>query len=59
VMELLGRANWYMPQWLNRIVPTLGVEVDVELPEHPVEPPDDSGMDGDRPFVSVAAHRSD
>ncbi|MGD0391986.1 MAG: MMPL family transporter [Acidimicrobiales bacterium] len=40
VMELLGRANWYMPRWLDRIVPTLGVEVDVDLPdrsgEHPV-----------------------
>ncbi len=30
VMELLGRANWYMPAWLDRIVPTLGVEVDTE-----------------------------
>ena len=32
VMELLGRANWWMPPWLDRIVPTLGVEVDVALP---------------------------
>jgi RND superfamily putative drug exporter len=30
VMELLGRANWYMPRWLDRVVPTLGVEVAVE-----------------------------
>ncbi|HVC69444.1 MAG TPA: MMPL family transporter [Acidimicrobiales bacterium] len=30
VMELLGRAHWYMPRWLDRVVPTLGVEVDVE-----------------------------
>jgi putative drug exporter of the RND superfamily len=30
VMELLGRANWYMPRWLDRMVPRLGVEVDVE-----------------------------
>jgi RND superfamily putative drug exporter len=30
VMEVLGRANWYMPRWLDRIVPHLGVEVDVE-----------------------------
>jgi RND superfamily putative drug exporter len=34
VMELLGRANWYMPRWVDRVVPTLGVEVDVE--EQPV-----------------------
>ncbi|MGH9080241.1 MAG: MMPL family transporter, partial [Acidimicrobiales bacterium] len=30
VMEVLGRANWYMPRWLDRIVPRLGVEVDVD-----------------------------
>jgi RND superfamily putative drug exporter len=29
VMELLGRANWWMPRWLDRAVPHLGVEVDV------------------------------
>jgi RND superfamily putative drug exporter len=27
VMQLLGRANWWMPAWLDRILPTLGVEV--------------------------------
>ena len=30
VMELLGKANWYMPRWLDRVVPILGVEVDVQ-----------------------------
>jgi len=46
VMELLGRANWYMPRWLDRVVPTLGVEVDVDGPvvdgrvaERPAEAP--------------------
>ena len=29
VMELLGDANWYFPRWLDRIIPRLGVEVDV------------------------------
>ncbi len=29
VMELLGRANWWIPSWLDRVVPRLGVEVDV------------------------------
>jgi RND superfamily putative drug exporter len=32
-MELLGRANWWMPSWLDRIVPRLGVEVDVSTPD--------------------------
>jgi RND superfamily putative drug exporter len=31
VMELLGRSNWYMPRWLDKIVPNLGVEVDVDV----------------------------
>jgi len=30
VMELLGDANWWMPAWLDRVVPNLGAEVDVE-----------------------------
>jgi RND superfamily putative drug exporter len=35
IMELLGRANWWMPAWLDRIVPKLGVEVDVTPPRVP------------------------
>jgi RND superfamily putative drug exporter len=33
VMQLLGRANWWMPTWLDRVVPTLGVEVEVQPPK--------------------------
>ena len=33
IMELLGPANWWMPRWLDRIVPRLGVEVDVTPPD--------------------------
>jgi len=29
-MELLGNANWWLPRWLERIVPRLSVEVDTE-----------------------------
>jgi RND superfamily putative drug exporter len=25
-MELLGRANWWLPRWLDRVVPTISVE---------------------------------
>jgi RND superfamily putative drug exporter len=35
VMEILGRANWWMPRRLDRVVPTLGAEVDVE---HAIQP---------------------
>jgi RND superfamily putative drug exporter len=36
-MELLGKANWWFPQWLDRRVPTLSVEVD-SAPEPAPEP---------------------
>jgi RND superfamily putative drug exporter len=30
IMELIGDANWWMPSWLDRVVPNLGIEVDVD-----------------------------
>ncbi len=33
VMEILGRTNWYMPRWLDKVVPNLGVEVDAQPPD--------------------------
>jgi RND superfamily putative drug exporter len=27
-MELLGRANWWLPRWLDRLIPTLRVEAE-------------------------------
>jgi RND superfamily putative drug exporter len=35
VMELLGNANWWMPAWLDRLVPSLGVEAEVPVPTPP------------------------
>jgi len=47
VMELLGRANWFMPRWLDKIVPSLGVEVEVRPPGQlagtSVSPPHEEG----------------
>ena len=31
-MELLGERNWWMPRWLDRIIPNLRVEGDLEMP---------------------------
>ena len=31
-MELLGRLNWWMPAWLDRLVPKLNVEGPVYSP---------------------------
>lgn len=30
-MELLGDRNWWIPRWLNRIIPTINVEGPVEI----------------------------
>ena len=39
-MELLGKANWWFPKWLDRIVPKLDVEGEIEpiVPEREPEP---------------------
>jgi putative drug exporter of the RND superfamily len=34
-MELLGNANWWLPRWLDRVVP----RVSVESPPEPAQPP--------------------
>jgi putative drug exporter of the RND superfamily len=31
-MELLGDRNWWLPRWLNRLLPDLDVEGHVEPP---------------------------
>ncbi len=31
-MELLGRANWWLPTWLDRILPVVHVDMQVERP---------------------------
>ncbi len=33
VMVLLGKTNWYLPSWLDRFLPRLGMESEDELPE--------------------------
>jgi RND superfamily putative drug exporter len=46
-MELLGSANWWLPRWLDRILPDVHIEaVDDELPlDPPSEPGEGSGGD--------------
>ena len=36
-MELLGARNWWLPRWLDRILPNLNVEGSLELSETPDE----------------------
>jgi RND superfamily putative drug exporter len=47
-MELAGKANWWLPKWLDRILPNLHVdepEPDDEVPE----PDDHVSTDATRP----------
>ena len=37
-MELLGKANWWLPKWLDRILPTINVEGET-LGDDELEPP--------------------
>ena len=41
VMQLLGRANWWLPAWLDRVLPRVQVEGadDHEEPARVEEPP--------------------
>jgi RND superfamily putative drug exporter len=47
VMHLLGRANWWMPRWLGRVLPELHVEGQPErhLPVPP-EPDPEAALAG-------------
>ncbi|HWE69019.1 MAG TPA: MMPL family transporter, partial [Acidimicrobiales bacterium] len=35
IMELIGDANWWMPSWLDKVVPKLGIEVDTDPSSQP------------------------
>jgi len=37
-MSLLGRANWWLPRWLNRILPHLDLEGSTSVPEASPQP---------------------
>jgi RND superfamily putative drug exporter len=46
-MSLLGRANWWLPGWLDRILPHLDLE---STPSRPAPAP---GSDPERELVLV------
>ena len=37
-MKLLGDWNWWLPGWLDRLLPNLDIEGDTGLPEPELEP---------------------
>jgi putative drug exporter of the RND superfamily len=40
LMELLGETNWWLPKWLNRLLPEIKVEGGIDAP---IAPPDVEG----------------
>jgi RND superfamily putative drug exporter len=48
-MELLGKANWWLPRWLGALLPTVNVEGESSIP-----PPPPAGV-GERAPVSDGA----
>jgi RND superfamily putative drug exporter len=52
-MTLMGKANWWLPGWLDRLLPHISLESDPVAP-HPVVVPAQAGNDGpDAPFRDV------
>lgn len=57
-MELLGRKNWWMPKWLDRVLPKISVEGtshddQTTVPEVSQEPDDIARPGTEREPVSV------
>ena len=47
LMTIIGKPNWYLPEWLNRILPKIHVETEEEAAE--IEDPlDEQTPVGDR-----------
>ena len=45
-MKLMGDANWWLPGWLDRILPTIDIEGESGLPERELEVADEPAPDG-------------
>jgi RND superfamily putative drug exporter len=52
IMQLLGQANWWIPAWLNRILPRLDVTAAATSP-----PASTSGVSGARTSSTMADRR--
>jgi RND superfamily putative drug exporter len=48
-MELLGNANWWLPRWLDRLVPRISVEAPPEFEPRPAAPATPSPTPAARP----------
>jgi putative drug exporter of the RND superfamily len=50
-MKLMGDANWWLPGWLDRILPTVDLEGEAALPEREIEPAVGAGSDLEEPVL--------
>lgn len=41
-MKLMGDANWWLPNWLDRLLPTIDIEGETGLPQLDIVAPDES-----------------
>jgi RND superfamily putative drug exporter len=57
-MTLMGDANWWLPRWLDRILPTIDIDGETNLPERRLVAAtiDDTSMsaDGERELAEVS-----
>ena len=53
-MELLGEANWYLPRWLDRILPNIHIESESDEVLPMVPSPEDIEADGEPAFPEGA-----
>jgi putative drug exporter of the RND superfamily len=52
-MELLGDRNWWLPRWLDRLLPRVDIESEPTIPAPEPTATDGSRADGDRDPVPV------
>jgi RND superfamily putative drug exporter len=38
-MKLMGDANWWLPNWLDRLMPTIDMEGETSLPDVDIDVP--------------------
>ncbi|WP_045741717.1 MMPL family transporter [Actinoplanes rectilineatus] len=55
VMHLLGRSAWWLPAWLDRILPNVDVEGAALERSHPVAPQTPSPEEDDAPLVTTTS----
>lgn len=51
MMKLMGATNWWLPKWLDRLLPTIDIEGEAGLPEPETET--DPTREADRVLASV------